>query len=78
MLGLLPGVIGIAFLHHVEVGHAPVMGPVDLFAPADNVSGRELGAFEDRLQVFALPAYMVTLFFWDQNSVQEIFRSQLL
>jgi len=35
---------GIAFLDHVEVCYAPVMGPVDLLAPADNVCGRELGA----------------------------------
>src|SRR5208282_4516456 len=78
MLGFLPGVIGIALLHHVEIRHAPVMRPVDFLAPADNVCGRELGALENRLQVFALPAYMVTLPFRDQNSVQEIFRRQLL
>jgi hypothetical protein len=65
MLGLLPGFIGIALLHHVEIRYAPVVGPMDLLAPAYNVCGRELGAFKDRLQVFALPAYMVTLFFRD-------------
>jgi len=74
MLGFFPRIKSVALLDHVKVSYAPVMGPVDLLAPADNVCGRELGALEDRLQVFALPAYMVTLLFRDQNSIQEIFR----
>jgi hypothetical protein len=75
MLGLLLRFKGVALLHHVEIGYAPVMRPVDFFAPADDVSRRELGAFENGLQGPALPADMVTLFFRDENSVQEFFRA---
>jgi hypothetical protein len=74
MLGFLPRIISVALLHHIEIGYAPVMGPVDLLAPADNVCGRELGALKDRLQTGAIPTYMVTLFFRNQNSIQEFFR----
>jgi hypothetical protein len=58
MLGLLPRVKCIALLDDVEIRHAPVMGPVDLLAPADDVRRRKFGALEDRLQVFAIPAYV--------------------
>jgi hypothetical protein len=75
MLDLLLRLKSVALLHYVEIGYAPVMGPVDFLAPADDVRRRELGALEDRLQVSALPAYMVTLFFRDQYSVQEFFRA---
>jgi len=74
MLFLLPVFEGIAFLDHVEVCDAPVMGPVDLLAPADNVCGRKLGALENRLQAGAIPAYMVTLFFRNQYGIQKFFR----
>jgi hypothetical protein len=74
MLLLLLVLKSIALLDHVEVGHAPVMGPVDLLAPADDVRGWELGALKNRLQAGAIPAYMVTLFFRNQNSIQEFFR----
>jgi hypothetical protein len=50
------------------------MGPVDLHAPADDVCGRELGALQHRLQILALPAYMLTLLFRHQYGVQEFFR----
>jgi hypothetical protein len=75
MLDLLLRLKSVTLLHHVEIGYAPVMGPVDLLAPADDVRRRELGALENRLQVSALPADMVTLFFRDQNSIQEFFRA---
>jgi hypothetical protein len=75
MLDLLLRLKSVALLHHVEISYAPVMGPVDFLAPADDVRRRELGALENRLQGSALPAYMVTLFFRDQNSVQEFFRA---
>jgi hypothetical protein len=74
MLLLLPVLKSVALLDHVKVGYTPVMGPMDLLAPADDVCRRELGALEDRLQTGAIPAYMVTLFFRNQNSVQEFFR----
>jgi hypothetical protein len=73
MLGLLPRLIGVALLHHVEIGDTPVMRPMDLLAPTDDVRGWKLGALKDRLQVFALPAYMIGLFFRDQYGIQEIF-----
>jgi hypothetical protein len=63
-----------ALLDHVEIRYAPVMGPVDLHAPADDVCGRKLGALKDRLQVSAIPAYMVTRFFWHQYGIQKFFR----
>jgi hypothetical protein len=75
MLDLLLRFKGVALLHHVEISHAPVMRPVDFLAPADDVRRRELGALENRLQVSALPAYMVTLFFRDKYSIQELFRA---
>jgi len=42
MLLLLLVFKGIAFLDHVEICYTPVMGPVDLLAPADNVCGPKL------------------------------------
>jgi hypothetical protein len=75
MLGFLLRFKGVALFHHVEIGYAPVMRPVDFLAPADDVRWWELGALENRLQGPALPADMVTLFFRDQNSVQEFFRA---
>jgi hypothetical protein len=75
MLDLLLRLKSVALLHHVEIGYAPVMRPVDLLAPAYDVRRRELGALENRLQVSALPAYMVTLLFRDKYSVQEFFRA---
>jgi hypothetical protein len=50
------------------------MGPVDLRAPTDDVCGRKLGALKDRLQASAIPAYMVTLLFWNQYGIQKFFR----
>jgi hypothetical protein len=75
MLGLFPRFKRIAFPDHVEVRHAPVMGPVDLLAPADDVRRRELGVLEDRLQMLAVPTDMGSLFFRDQYSIQEFFRA---
>jgi hypothetical protein len=74
MLLLLLVFKGIAFFDHVEVCYAPVMGPVDLLAPADNVCGRKLGALENRLQTSAIPAYMVTRFFRNHYFFQKFFR----
>jgi hypothetical protein len=74
MLLLLPVLKSVALLDHVEVGYTPVMGPVDLLAPADDVCGRELGALENRLQTGAIPAYMVTLLFRNQYGIQKFFR----
>jgi hypothetical protein len=74
MLAFLPLFKGIALLDHVEIRYAPVMGPVDLHAPTDDVCGWKLGALEDRLQASAVPAYMVTLFFWNQYGIQKLFR----
>jgi hypothetical protein len=74
MLAFLSLLKGIALLDHVEIRYAPVMGPVDLHAPTDNVCGRKLGALENRLQAPAVPAYMVTLFFRNQYGIQKLFR----
>jgi hypothetical protein len=74
MLAFLSLFEGIALLDHVEIRYAPVMGPVDLHAPTDNVCGRKLGAFENRLQAPAVPAYVVTLFFRNQYGIQKLFR----
>jgi len=74
MLAFLSFFEGIALLDHVEIRYAPVMGPVDLHAPTDDVCGRKLGALEDRLQASAVPAYMVTLFFRHQYGIQKLFR----
>jgi len=73
MLAFLSCFEGIALLYHVEIRYAPVMGPVDLHAPADDVCGRKLGALENRLQELAAPAYMVTLLFRNQYGIQKFF-----
>jgi hypothetical protein len=73
MLAFLFGLKGIALLNHVKIRYAPVMGPVDLHAPANDVCGRKLGALENRLQAPAVPAYMVTLFFRHQYGIQKFF-----
>jgi hypothetical protein len=74
MLAFLSFFKGIALLDHVEIRYAPVVGPVDLHAPTDDVCGRKLGALENRLQTPAVPAYMVTLLFWNQYGIQKLFR----
>jgi len=74
MLFLLLVFKGIALLDHVEVCYTPVMGPVDLLAPTDNVCGRKLGALENRLQAGAAPTYVVTRFFRNQDGLQKFFR----
>jgi len=73
MLAFFSRLKGIALLDHVEIRYAPVMGPVNLHAPADDVCGRKLGVFENRLQASAIPAYMVTLFFRHQYGIQKFF-----
>jgi hypothetical protein len=73
MLAFLSFFKGIALLDHVEIRYAPVVGPVDLHAPTDDVCGRKLGALENRLQASAVPAYMVTLFFRNQYGIQKFF-----
>jgi hypothetical protein len=74
MLAFLSLLKGIALLDHVKIRYAPVMGPVDLRAPTDDVCGRKLGVFENRLQAPAVPAYVVTLFFRHQYGIQKLFR----
>jgi hypothetical protein len=74
MLAFLSFFEGIALLDHVKIRYAPVMGPMDLHAPANDVCGRKLGALENRLQAPAIPAYMVTLFFRNQYGIQKFFR----
>jgi hypothetical protein len=73
MLAFFSRLKGIALLDHVEIRYAPVMGPVDLHAPTNDVCGRKLGTLENRLQAPAVPAYMVTLFFRYQYGIQKFF-----
>jgi hypothetical protein len=46
MLLLLLRFKSIAFFDHIEVSYAPIVGEMDLFAPADNVRRRKNRVFD--------------------------------
>jgi hypothetical protein len=72
--GLLKGFESIALLDDIVFVDAPVMGPMDLLAPADDVGRREARIFQHPFQVFTLPTNMVGLFLRCQHVGQKFYR----